>query len=415
MKYNVSIEIRGKLVPVGSISDDTGPAVFRYGKDYLSRPDAAAISFSLPLRESPFSSEETRYFFESLLPEGFTRRTVAGYLRLDENDYIGILYALGEECLGALRVFRDGDESKPAYELLDPRRIRQIASEGVSESAVIVAESHLSLAGASGKVGLYYDGQNDLWYLPHGTAPSTHIVKQSHIRYKKIIQNEQLCLRTAALCGLDVAKSTVISTGEGHDEDLLLASCRYDRVFPEYPDMISGLPAPRRLHQEDFAQALGIPAQNKYEHGQHYLRDMFELLRTRSADPIKDQTELWNRIVFNYLIGNTDAHIKNFSLLYSDDLSSVRLAPAYDMIHTGYSGISRNMAFAIGGIYEVDKITTDSFRVAAREAGLGEQMAMLLFDSMTDRFPDALNKATEELEIEGIAGVREWKEILLKK
>ena len=223
-----------------------------------------------------------------------------------------------------------------------------------------------------------------------------------------------LCLRTAALCGLRVAESRAINTGTGQDRELLLAVRRYDRIFPPSPERISGLPVPQLLHQEDFGQALGIPASEKYEHGQHYLRAMFTLLRERSARPIEDQTELWDRIVFDWLIGNTDAHIKNFSLLYAPDLRSVRLAPAYDMIHTGYKGLSRNMALAIGGVYPIAEITRESFRLAAREVGLGEKMALSRFDRMVSRFRPALEKAAAELQREGLDGAAEWKNRILQ-
>ncbi|MBR3271637.1 MAG: HipA domain-containing protein [Clostridia bacterium] len=415
MEYFVSMEIGGRQVPVGSIAGERAEAAcFRYAADYLERTDAAAISVRLPLQTEPFTPRQTRTFFESLLPEGFTRRSIATFLRIDEGDYLGILYALGQECMGALRIYREGDAPQAAYVPLTPEQVRLLAAEGAPESTTLVTEAHLSLGGASGKVGLYYDAASGAWYLPRGTAPSTHILKQSHVRYEKIVPNEQLCLRTAALCGLRVAESRAINTGTGQDRELLLAVRRYDRIFPPSPERISGLPVPQLLHQEDFGQALGIPASEKYEHGQHYLRAMFTLLRERSARPIEDQTELWDRIVFDWLIGNTDAHIKNFSLLYAPDLRSVRLAPAYDMIHTGYKGLSRNMALAIGGVYPIAEITRESFRLAAREVGLGEKMALSRFDRMVSRFRPALEKAAAELQREGLDGAAEWKNRILQ-
>ena len=74
--------------------------------------------------------------------------------------------------------------------------------------------SHLSLTGASGKVGLYYDAAGKQWYLPKGTAPSTHIVKQSHVRLDGIVTNEQLSMMTAAKCGIDVPESFIYNTAE---------------------------------------------------------------------------------------------------------------------------------------------------------------------------------------------------------
>ena len=91
--------------------------------------------------------------------------------------------------------------------------MKELAAEGAQKSAEIVTKSHLSLTGASGKVGLYYDVVNDHWYLPQGTAPSTHIVKQSHVRLEGIVTNEQLSMMTAAKCGIDVPESFIMTWG----------------------------------------------------------------------------------------------------------------------------------------------------------------------------------------------------------
>ena len=203
--------------------------------------------------------------------------------------------------------------------------------------------------------------------------------------------NELLCLLTAKRCGIDVPETTIIDLGSGTDADILLASERFDRRFLEQPVYADHLPMPLRLHQEDFAQALGIPASQKYENGDRHLAKMFALLRAHSAKPIEDQLKLWDRIVFNWLIGNTDGHLKNYSLLYSEDLKTVRLAPAYDVINTiGYKGMTHEMAFAIGNAKWIEDVTLESFRLAAKEAGLGERMAMNRLDEMVKRFRPAI-------------------------
>ena len=185
---------------------------------------------------------------------------VADFLRLDENDFLRILYYLGRECIGALRISERGESVKARYEKLSVERIRRLAAEGASDSAAIVVESRSSLAGTSGKVGLYRDFSTHEWYLPYGTAPSTHIVKQSHVRLKQIVQNELFCLLTAKYCGIDIPDTEIIKQGSDKDEEILLASKRFDRRIPERPKMINGMPMPLRLHQEDFAQALGFPS-----------------------------------------------------------------------------------------------------------------------------------------------------------
>lgn len=116
-------------------------------------------------------------------------------------------------------------------------RIAEFAKEGASKSAQFLAKAHLSLTGASGKTGLYYDNK-DGWYMPFGTAPSTHIVKQSHVRLSGIVANEQLCLRTAKILGIDVPESFIISVGTG--EHILFATKRFDRLMQEDSRVIDG-------------------------------------------------------------------------------------------------------------------------------------------------------------------------------
>ncbi len=399
----VSIEKDGKLIPVGKITGhDYSDSRFQYSDEYrksIGRP----ISISLPLQEESFSAVQTAAFFEGLLPEGFTRKTVAQWMHVDEGDYLSILHGLGRECLGALCITSEGETPGASYERISESQVRALAAEGATKSAELVTKSHLSLTGASGKVGLYYDSAHNAWYLPRGTAPSTHIVKQSHVRLDAIVTNEKLSLITAARCGLETPDSFILNTGHGEEHEVLFATQRYDRLFEPAGPMIDGLPRPNRLHQEDFAQAMGIPASAKYEREPgSYLKGMFEILRKYSADPIADQLKLWDIIVFDFLIGNTDAHVKNFSLLYGTKLNQPRLAPAYDIVSTAvYEQSTRNMAFSIGGSLSLDEITRDSFRDAAADAGLGEKMAIRRFDEMAGRFRTVLHESAEELTREG--------------
>ena len=402
MKHlSVWIEINGEQAYVGDIrGESVRDARFTYAKEYRLNPSRRPISIHLPFSDEAFSVEDTRNFFEGLLPEGFTRRCVASWMHADENDYLTLLAGLGKECLGAIKIT---DEKKPVdmatYQRLTVDEVKQLAKEGATEAADLVTKAHLSLTGASGKVGLYYDKQSDSWYLPMGAAPSTHIVKQSHVRLDGIVTNEQLCLMTAKNVGIEIPNSFVINVGDGQDEDVLFATERYDRKFVQSSKKIADLPIPFRLHQEDFSQALGIPSANKYEHDHAgYLLRMFDILRQYSANPMEDQLKLWDLCIFNYLIGNTDNHIKNVSLLYSADMQSIRLAPAYDIVSTViYESSTREMAFSIGNEYYINRIDRESFRQQSGMIGLGEKVAMKHFDRMANMFYSALDQACEDL------------------
>ncbi|MCR4691613.1 MAG: HipA domain-containing protein [Lachnospiraceae bacterium] len=397
-ELKVYVEIQGIQRFVGKISGNSyQDAVFQYDRSYMDASFGSPISVSLPFQEEAFSPEKTGTFFESLLPEGFSRRAVAQWAKSDEKDYLSLLAGLGRECLGALRIAEDDNDRTECYEKLSAKRIRELAAEGATRSTEILMQTHLSLTGASGKAGLYYDREHDSWYLPKGEAPSSHIVKQSHVRLSQIVLNEQLCMLTAKNLGLSVPDSFIVDLERGRDEDVLFATARFDRVMGK-GRRIDGLIAPLRLHQEDFAQALGIPAEQKYEKvRQGYLGKMFRLLQTFSADPIADREELLRRIVFDYLIGNTDCHIKNFSLLYDPDLRFVRLAPAYDIVAARVYHMTDEMSFFIGDTLSIDKIRRSSFLSCSEEIGFGKRMTEGIFDKVSDGFEEALDRAADTL------------------
>lgn len=414
-RLKVFIEMHGNEIPVGEICGDSGAdASFAYDRTYLKT--GAPISVSLPLQQTPFSARQTSSFFEGLLPEGFTRKSVARWMQLDENDYLAILAGLGRECLGAIQIIDERDDSVPeeSYRRLSLEQVKSLAAEGATRSAQIVVNSHLSLTGASGKVGLYYDPAENVWYQPFGTAPSTHIVKQSHVRFSNIVENEQLILRTAEKVGIPVAKSFIVNTDacgtkEPADEDILLATKRYDRDTEHALRKIGNIKAPLRLHQEDFAQALGIPSSEKYEKpGGKYLEKIFRLVRDVSENPLRDQMILLDTLIFDVLIGNTDNHIKNLSLLYSEDLNALHLAPVYDRVCTVvYKGSASEMSFSIAGEREWNKIGRETFAAAAPEMGIRKGVVLREYDRLKRAVPDALTAAAEELKTQGFLGIDE--------
>ena len=414
-ELSVYIELNGIQTLVGKIAGESYlDARFSYEREYLDNKDAAAISISLPLQQEAFSPAKTKNFFESLLPEGFSRKAVANWMKADENDYISILAELGKECLGAIKIVEGQDDEVSGYELLSAKMVKALAAEGATKSTEILLETHLSLTGASGKVGLYYNAADKTWYLPKGDAPSTHIVKQSHVRHKPIVLNEQLCIQTAKRIGITVPESFIVSHGSQADEDILYATARYDRPLSNNKEL-DGLKCPYRLHQEDFAQALGIFAADKYEKTPSgYMARMFELLRNNSSNPIEDQIALLRIIIFNYLIGNTDCHVKNFSLLYSEDLKSKRLAPAYDLVATRVYRTTSDMSFYIGDELNISKINRSKFEMAASEIGLSRNLVLNNFDDVANKLEKAMADAAEKLAEKGFENAISLKDEILK-
>lgn len=415
----IYIEFNGEQKYVGYIEyTSSADARFQYDKDYVYNNYAAPISISLPLQEDPFDTTTTKNFFDGLLPEGFTRQMVSSSITNDANDYISILKHLGDECLGAIMILDEKDSFKPAaYNKLTLHEVKQLAAEGATKSAEIVLNSHLSLAGASGKVGLYYDDNLNEWFQPFGLAPSTHIVKQSNINYKRIVVNEQLCMKTAANLGLDVVDSFIVDTGSKADSNILFATKRFDRSFENSVNATSGLQMPFRLHQEDFSQALSESSLDKYDPNGDYFIRMINVIQKYCSNPIKDILRLFDYTLFNFLIGNTDAHIKNFSLIYDKSLKKICLAPAYDIVSNYCYGNENKdnlqFSFAIGNDKNLKDITVDSFKYVANCVGISDAIIETKFYELANNFEQSLYNASKELTDKGFKDSEKFVEAIL--
>jgi len=215
----------------------------------------------------------------------------------------------------------------------------------------------LSLAGVQDKMPVVCS-RNRIG-VTAGRTPSTHILKAPIERFDDTVANEAFCLRLAAALGLTTARAEVRRT-EG--VEFLLVE-RYDREVQAQ--------VIRRLHQEDFCQALGVPPERKYEaEGGPSLAACADLIRAASASPARDLLALVDTASFNLLSGNHDAHGKNLSLLYSP--TGVRLAPLYDLVCTAvYGGLSRKMATKLGGEYRAQYVERRHVERFAQACGLG--------------------------------------------
>ena len=429
-KLFVYTEFSGDFIKIGELerTDETN-AAFRYDREFLAKEESFPISVNLPLTEGSFDEHATRVFFEGLLPEGFTRRAVAGNIHVAADDYFAILKALGSECLGALCIM-DPETGFPdaSYEKLKDEELIKLASEGAGKAASTMIKTHVSLTGASGKVGLYLDNKENSWYLPTGTAPSTHIVKQSHVRLNNIVINEFLSLLTAKKLGINIPDSFVINIAQGKiaqgkDSEVLFATKRYDRKTDgisgdgSSQKHLDGHKVPFRLHQEDFAQAMGISFQEKYEKPSgDYLARSFRLIQDYTEDPIQEMYKLWDYMIFDYLIGNTDNHIKNLSLLYSEDYRKIQLSPLYDVISTIiYESSTQEMSVSIDGKYDIFEINRDSFANAASGSNLGRRIAMEHFDRLANGFVNALGESAYEMKEMGFSNALAIKELILRQ
>ncbi len=362
-------DIVGQLV-----QDDGGQMSFRYVETWLNKDGAVALSQSLPLRKERFKAKECRAFFSGILPEESKREIIARNLGISARNDYAMLERIGGECAGGgtfvpagssllernydYRKFSDKELIGILQQL--PRRPLLAGDEGI----------RLSLAGVQDKIAVRIEG--DEVSVPLGGAPSTHILKPAVERFEGVVFNEALCMKLAAAAGLSVAG---IETRSLDGIDFLVVE-RYDRHHRESAE---GKLTIERLHQEDFCQALGIASEFKYQkEGGPSLKQCFALLRDVSSAPVIDLARLLDAVIFNYLVGNHDAHGKNFSLLYlrlEKGGKETRLSPLYDIVSTVYyPELSREMAMKIGSEYSSEKVGPRDFEQLAQEAGLGRPL-----------------------------------------
>ena len=365
-------ELVGQLV-----QDDGGQMTFQYDPSWIGSPEPIALSWSLPVQEEPFTQKECRGFFGGILPEEDNRKVIARILGISDKNDFAMLEQIGGECAGAISFLPEDTvipEDDDRYRDLTGEELARILRE-LPRRPLMAGEDgiRLSLAGAQHKIAVRLD--DGKISIPRGSAPSSHVLKPAIDNYEGVVFNEAFCMELANACDLNAASAEV---GIVEDIDYLLVE-RYDRIRGEDENI-------QRLHQEDFCQALGIPSEIKYQsEGGPSLADCFKLIRDASSAPAPDLIALLDAVIFNLLIGNHDAHAKNFSLLYMPD-RSIRLAPLYDLVSTVfYPELIDRMAMKIGKQPKSSLIYPKDFDRFAADAGLGVAAARARIPALADR------------------------------
>ena len=361
--------------------NDGGDMSFQYARSWLSNPGAIPLSHSLPLRAEPFRRKECRAFFGGILPEQAQREMIARNLGISARNDYAMLERIGGECAGAVTFLPQGEpmpEQQYGYRELSDDELAAILKE-LPTRPLLAGEKgiRLSLAGAQDKLAVRVQG--DTISLPLGGAPSTHILKPNVERFDGVVFNEAFCMRLASAIGIPTAS---VEIRKIRDIDFLLVE-RYDRRRTSVDGEV------QRLHQEDFCQALGIVSEHKYQkEGGPSLKQCFSLLRDISSAPVLDLDHLLVAVLFNYLVGNNDAHGKNFSLLYhgSGENRQIRLSPLYDVVSTAYyPELSADMAMRIGDEYSSAKVSVTDFEKMAVDAKLARPLVRAYLREMTAR------------------------------
>lgn len=404
MRMKVWGEISGERHLVGTLETIPGrEEQFSYAESYLESEVAQPLSVLLPLREGPFPARQTRVFFRNLLPEGGALAAVAKTLEVKSSSYLKVLNALGSECIGAL-VLESADEREDdsyGYEPLSREELGRAFEAGAEGVAKLQEEAKLSLAGAQSKMGLYVDrssGSLPQYFLPQGTAASTHIVKAANRRFGQLSENEYYCLRLAEAAGLSVPECYLDTIGV----QPVFVIERFDRMVLSEDDRRAGGGVRRvqRLHQEDFCQVLGLLPERKYERGGvRYAKKVRDTLYERSSDPVRDIEAFVRLLVVNAVLGNCDGHLKNLTVLRGADWSSFALAPAYDIASTVvYEGLDRHMAMRIGSTNKIDEVGRDDFLALAKELDVSPRMVRRLIEEVCEGVGGAASDALRDTE-----------------
>lgn len=362
MTREIGVALFGQ--PVGTLSLEAGRLRFQYDPAWLAEPQPVALSQSLPLRPEPFEDLQCRAFFAGLLPEGNLRQLIAQQCQVSSQNDFALLNALGGECAGAVTFIPKGQSpARPEYpsiEWLDNAQLISVLDELPRRPMMVGRDGiRLSLAGAQDKLPVVFDGQRI--GLPGGGQPSTHILKPAIAGVEDSVLNEGFCLALAEAMGLPAAQAQVFKVN-GHQ---VLLVGRYDRRADKDGQLA-------RIHQEDFCQALGVVPELKYQNeGGPDLATCFDLLRRVTRPSAPQLLRLLDAVVFNALIGNHDAHAKNFSLLYADRPPT--LAPLYDLLSTAvYERLTPRMAMKIGSKYRFADLQPRHWDQFAQAAGLSK-------------------------------------------
>lgn len=400
-QLDVWLMVSHPVAPIGMLTQAEGRLAFRYRPEWLASDSATPLSQSLPLRADGFDDKATRPFFAGLLPEGDKRRLVAQALGVSRQNDFALLDGIGGECAGAVSLLEPGqvpaDAAAPnAVRWLDDADLLKLLAD-MPRRPMLAGDGdlRLSLAGAQDKLPVVVQGERI--GLPLFGSPSTHILKPTIQGIEGSVYNEGFCMALARAMGLDVAP-TEIRRVQG--QPFLLVQ-RYDRLPTQPPNAADPHGVTQRLHQEDFCQALGVPPELKYQNeGGPGLAQAFALVRNATRPSAPQLIKLLDFVLFNALIGNHDAHAKNFSLLYTP--RGAVLAPLYDALCTAaYPELSDRMAMKVGSKYRFADLYPRHWVQFASEAGLSPAQVKKALKRAAERLPELARQTQAQLARQG--------------
>lgn len=372
----LAVWCEGRLVGTFAQGDD-GKQSFGYAPEWLAAPQPFAISLSMPLGEQPFGDRIARAFFGGLLPDDELRRRLARLLQVSPRNEFALLAVIGRECAGALSLLpalEPPPSTTRVSRRLDEAEFGALLRELPDRPLLAGKEVRLSLAGAQDKIAVRL--VEGAIHLPLDGAPTTHIVKTPIAGFAETVVNEFFSMTLARAAGLPAA-GVQLRVVDGMP---VLFVERFDRLQDAAGQV-------QRVHQEDFCQALAIAPELKYQaEGGPGLVQMFDVLSRHSLRAALDRLLLLEMVVFHFLLGNADAHAKNFSLLLGP--RGVRLAPVYDAMCTlVYPALSPRLAMKIGSRREFDEVGPEHWTAFARQVGLSPAIVTERLQRCATRLP----------------------------
>lgn len=385
-------------VQVGTLQEVAGLWCFQYAADWLGNPQRFALSPHLPLTAAPLldgaSKRPVQWYFDNLLPEEGQRVLLAEDARLDAADAFGLLAWYGAESAGSVSLLPP-DAALQTDEPLRPlpddaleTRIRQLPKTPLTRAAI----KRMSLAGAQHKLAVV--AQDGALFEPAGATPSTHILKPDHPDedYPHSVINEWFVMRLAKRLGLDAP-----DVHRHYVPSPVYLIARFDRI-----------PVARgwqRRHVIDACQLLGLDRSFKYSQGS---MENLAALANACRSPAVARSRLFGWLVFNVLVGNSDAHLKNLSFLVSHE--GVQLAPFYDLLSAatydtpafdkqGWPAQTQ-LAWPILGVRHFSAINRGLLLAAGASLNLAKGTAERLLDNLRSRAVEQAQALYAEVEAE---------------
>ncbi|MFV1982218.1 MAG: HipA domain-containing protein [Thiohalomonadales bacterium] len=369
---------------VGEIAILQGRWSFTYNKDWCESNVSFVLSPYFPFQLDTYSDtvndKRVEWFFENLLPEGDMRAALARQARLTNKDSFGLLSRYGEETAGALTLLSI-DVPYPThsfYRELPHNELRARIANTANSSLLASSENlHMSLAGVQNKLAVLYE--DNKFSLPEGTGASSHILKpdNNNTNFKFCPANEFFCMRLAREFGLKTPETKLL-----HIPEALYLINRYDRTLIEKTI--------KRKHQIDLCQMLNKWVGYKYEsHGGITMQDMFNAI-TKVTQPIVAKQQVIRWIIFNYLIGNSDAHAKNISFILSSN--NISIAPFYDLLCVQAYLPNSELAMSIDGESKPGWIEEKHWINLASTAGIMTRLLKEYLKDQTDNIVLAARK-----------------------